>query len=308
MNGFNINLVIGGAAFLACVQLIQLSAHAQPVLRPSAWISGDYSSHSEFKDPPISALDNASVQTAVFSGGFSVPVVLHEGRVIFILDASYKQRQYRLGEWPTGVSREPNNVHDVGLGLTLQRMLSPKWAWALHVSPGLASDFGGMRLVGDDITLQIATVFTRFLNNRWTLGFGLAYVSTLGTPLPLPVFTFDWDNENRWYARGSLPEHLSLWYRSTATVEFGLQMDIEGNQYHTPGVFPANEPRLQYINARFGPSARIHLNKSLTWILDGFTGVSLQFLRLYDGNNEVENANYDLKAAPYIRTRIQYTF
>jgi len=295
---FSLGLLLSGI-------LVVDFAHAQELPRPSFLIGSDFVLYSKFNDPPWSQFRNSKVQTNMYVGEFSFPVIFDHGQTMLLFDLIYKHREFYRKFWPEGFSTDPTKLYEANMNVTFRHAFSSKWYTVVRATPGLASDLQE-DISSDDFRLQAAVIVGKPLNNRWSLGFGVAYSNTFGEPLPIPLLVFDWNDGGKWRASGMLPSKLELWYQATQALELGLVGQLDGNEYHMGKGFPADNPQVQYISATFGLDAIIQPLSFMSFGIE--SGLSLQIMRLMDGKDEIKNGNYDLKPGLYIRSRLKFMF
>ncbi len=139
------------------------------------------------------------------------------------------EREFSYKSFPDG---DPaiNDIHDVNYTLTLQHDLSQRWTMLTMVTPGLASDFEA-DLSSDDFTFEVAAILVRRFSEQFSFGFGAAYSTQFGEPIPLPVLAFDWNNGTNLSWNTILPVSSELWYQSSERLQLGLVLGVDGNNY-----------------------------------------------------------------------------
>jgi len=304
--------VVWVASAIAVALARPAASPAQGLPRPTLRIEGGSPAAAPFSSdaPGGLASRDAEVRTWTASAAATIPVVLDDGRTLLFGGLSYRRWAFPVRRWPAGLARGPEDLHEVALTLTCRRQLNATWALTGHVSPQVASDLTGRGLGSGDWKLQAAVVAERPYGERWQVGFGAAYASTLGKPLPLPVLTFRYESGGRFHAEGNLPESAGGWWRLGARTEAGLAVRAEGNLFHVPSLGarqPAlDDPQLQYLAVLVGPSLIVRTGERSQVRLDA--GVIHQGLRLCDGTDEVANGNYDLDRAAFVRLGIETCF
>ena len=285
---------------------------AQQLPRPSLLVTGDSIGGADLDNPPLAALanSNAKVGTSNLLVAAQYPVVLDHGRKIWFFDASYQRREFDLRHWPDGVSRDLDRLHEISFGVTYRTMLGETWAVIVNGTGQIQSNLEGDDLADGDFKVQGAIIFERPFGQTWNWGFGVAYASTFGEQLPLPVITFRYDAGGRWHAEGSLPASAAIWYRVTQASEVGLNLQASGSHYHIPAVFPADrdidDPQLEYILVKAGPEFAHFMDD---WgRLSVGAGLSYQMLGLFDGKDELPDSRYDLKPDLYVSVGLAYIF
>ena len=162
--------------------------HAQS--RPSFSASYDFLPFQNFKDPriagqPAPELGDTQVQANTVTISASHPWVFSEGRTVLTNQIYYQRREFSYKNFPGGAP-DLRDVHAVNYTLTLQHGLSPQWTMLTMLTPGLASDFEA-DVSSDDFALQVVAIFIRQFSEQFSFGFGAAYSTLFGEPLPEPV-------------------------------------------------------------------------------------------------------------------------
>jgi hypothetical protein len=291
-------LLIVGMFFLG----VGSNLYGQP--GPSFSISWDFLPYQHFDDPE-EGLEDAEVKVRKSDASFTYPIVFCDGRTVLVNELSYRYFDADYANWPTESHEESelNVLHAARYMLMLQHRLSQKWSvWAL-VTPGLASDLKG-DISRDDFNLQAAIVFIRHFSERFSLGFGAAYSTEFGEALPLPVLAFEWNNGSNLRASGIVPTNLGFWYQPGQRLMLGLQVRVEGNEYHgDPEIYGVDDPRARYSVLTIGPSALIHLSRWARLNVEGGM-IGLHRFEFFDGDDKV--ATYDLGLTHFIRAGLQF--
>ena len=178
------------------------------------------------------------------------------------------------------------------------------------MEPQIASTLNRDFLTFEDISLQAAMIFEKIFNQHWTVGFGAAYSSTFGKPIPIPILTFRYDSGGRWYAQGNLPADLGIWYRAWNSTDLGFLIIAEGNQYHTPGIYPAEmnieNSQLEYVRLSAGPSLNLRINSHLRMELNG--GITYQQVQLLNDGDKLPDSEYELKINGFAKSHLTFSF
>jgi len=279
--------------------------------RSSLTVEGNLLGKVRLDNPPVAELAEKSskVGSAYFGVNLMCPVIVDHGKTMFFLEGKYCQRRFTYSHWPEGFSKEIDWLYEVSLGLTARLALNQQWAVIFNLTPQLATNFEGDELQVEDLKFQGAVIVEKTFNNRWTAGLGVAYSTTFGKPLPLPIATFRYESGGRWHASGYLPADADLWYRLSSSSEFGLVAHAEGSLYHIPEVFPAGssieDPEVQYLSVLFGPAVQTQINRVKFTVKGGLT---YQSLSLFDGTDKIDNSKYDLKPGAFVNTGIEISF
>ena len=285
---------------------------AQSLPRPELTISGNLVPNTAFDNPPLNDFNTYSsrVQAVDFAAELSYPIVLNYGQTIWFVAGSYSQKLLDYNNWPENISTETDRLHQISLSVALYRMVSQSWSLLVYLEPQIASTLSRDFLTFEDLSLQAAVIMEKIFNQHWTVGFGAAYSSTFGKPIPIPLLTFRYDSGRRWYAQGNLPADISVWYRAGNSTDLGFFLRADGNQYHTPGIYPADmnidNPQLEYVRLSIGPSVHLRLNSTLRMELDG--GIAYQHVQLMDDGEKLPNSEYELKINGFAKAALTLSF
>lgn len=288
------------------------SVFAQGLPRPSLSIGFDVMDGTEFDDPPELELvtEGSRVQTKHMSMEAQYPLMFGQGRTLVFINGAYRQRQLSYEQWPDDLSSGLDRLHEFDLGGSVWTKIGSKWAMIVNATGQIQSNLENTALRDGDFKMQGALIFERPFGSHWTWGFGAAYASTFGRPIPFPVVSFRYDAGGRWYASGYLPARASAYYRLTSSTDLGLRLHAEGSHYHIAEVYPDDSeignPQLQYMLAKIGPELKQRLGG---WgELTAMAGLSYQMLGIFDGNDELPEMRYDLKPTFFAGCGVTYNF
>ncbi len=116
--------------------------------------------------------------------------------------------------------------HNIGLNLNYVRRINQNWGFFGSAMPQLKSNFAE-NLKGDDFYITAFALFTYSKNKDRRFSFGLAYISTLGFPAPIPVFMY-WINLNiKWNITIGFPR-LNFEYDIDKKSRLSIYAELEG--------------------------------------------------------------------------------
>lgn len=298
-NSIKITLCIAMTASAAVVGAA-LTAAAQT--GPSFSIAYDLLPYQDFDDPVIDTVagsdttffDSPRTQLRRLKASLSYPIVFSDGRTVLVNDFAYQliEFEYRNLAYPL------KRLHSGSYALMLQHRLSPGWsAWAL-AAPSLASDLEA-EVSENDFNFQAAAIFIRHFGDRFSLGCGASHTTQFGSGVWVPIVAFDWNNGKNLMARGILPANLEFWYRPGATVDLGLLVSGDGNNFRgDPEIYRVADPELRYTLLTIGPAARIRLARYVRLHVEGGI-IGLHRFEFFDG--DTETSSHELKPSAYAR-------
>lgn len=267
-------------------------------------INWDFFPYQNFDVPPA-GLDDAEIKINRAEAQITYPLVFSEGKTVLVNQLSYQHFEANYRNWPGG-----QEVPEVGIlyaaqyTLMLQQELSEKWAMWSMLTPGMASDLHG-KISKDDFNLQAVLIFIKKVSPKFSYGVGAAYTTAFGMDTPLPVLAFDWNNGSNLMLSAIIPTNIDLWYQAAKRVRLGLNIKVEGNEYHgDPKVHVgAIDPRLRYSVVKLGSTIKYNMTKKMSLNIQGGF-IALHRFEFYDKDTEV--ASYDMKPSYFIRAGIEY--
>ncbi|NTV03349.1 hypothetical protein HGA89_00330 [bacterium] len=307
----NSSHMVATAAAVWALLLAAAPATAQGLPRPTLHLEAGRVAASAFASPPEAALADAgsAVATRTAAATVTYPVALGGGHTLLFLEAGWRELSLSRRDWPDAISRDVDRLHEVSASVTGRTMLGRAWALTARVTPLLASDFRGGGVTDGDLKFQGAVIAERALGDRWTVGAGAAYSSTFGKPLPLPLLVLRYAGE-RWLIDGTLPSGILAVRHLSPRIDGGLSLTAEGSLFHIPTVYPESrgidDPQLQYVAVFAGPLLSVRPTGGSTLTFRG--GVAYQSLRLFDGNIEIPDTDYDLDLNAFARAGLDITF
>lgn len=245
------------------------------------------------------ALDGTTLGTVSTGLALSYPVVLGNGRTILVPRLSLQRLRFDHDGWPRDTPTA-DEAYFIDLGLSVQHQLSARWALRADLSPSLASDFD-QTLAADDVVLQGAALAIWQATPRFSAGFGAAYSTVFGTPVPIPLVLLQGSGDG-WRAEAFLPASVEAWWVPSERVEMGISVQALGSRHR----LGAHEDRLdrpfaEALALTAGPSVNVRLAPWLRFGID--SGLSLyRQVRVTDRGDEAT------RFAPgqtfFVRTRL----
>lgn len=197
------------------------------------------------------------------------------------------------------------HFHSIIYNLRLIHSLKNNWTAGLVLTPTLASDFKSA-LSGDDFVMQGAVTLTKKLKEKTYIGAGLAYTTSLGVPVPLPVFIY-LHHTGRHSFHIFLPSVASYNYTidRSKKLKAGLRFGINGAYFNYSGTDAIAgqhaADKINYSRGNFGPTISYKITSFLQ--LEGFGGIStMRHYRYQDvSGNEIK---FDSQASSFFNIGI----
>lgn len=221
----------------------------------------------------------------------SYPLLLQGGKMFLDLQPGFQRIEFRHENWTEELPR-PTDAYIIDLNILAQRQLANRWSLLAQVTPAIKSGLEG-KLIEEDFAIEGALLASRQLSERSVLGFGAAYSTNFGAPIPIPLLQFDyqaslWAGGPAWRGSALLPSSLEAWVIPTKRLEIGLQLRSLGDRHHITevGTVPLNKPYSDYFDTVLSPSVIVYLTPWLN--LNVETGFSLyRQMQITDGRDEV---------------------
>ncbi|MEM8556235.1 MAG: DUF6268 family outer membrane beta-barrel protein [Bacteroidota bacterium] len=252
-------------------------------------------------DGADATLDGATLSTVSTGLAATYPFILRGGRTVLVPRLSVQQLRFDHDGWPQNTPAA-DEAYLIDLGLSVQHQLSTRWALRADLNPSLASDLD-RKLDEDDFVLQGAAMALWQATPRFTMGFGAAYSTVFGTPVPVPLLLLQHRGQS-WRAEAFLPASIEAWWVPSQRVELGLAIEALGSR-HRLGAEEAlfDHPFAEALTLTVGPSLNV---RPAPWLQLGIdSGVSLyRQVRVTDGDDEVNR--YEPDPTAFIRTRLTF--
>lgn len=270
---------------------------------PSISVNWDFFPYQNFDKPP-SGFENTEIRINRADAQITYPLVFSEGKTVLVNQLSYQHFEARYKNWPIGTEASGIDIlYAAQYTLMLQQVLSEKWSIWTILTPGMASDLHG-EISKDDFNLQTALVFIRKVSPRFSYGIGAAYTTAFGMDTPLPVLAVDWNNGSNLMLSAIIPTNVDLWIQAATRVRLGLNVKVEGNEYHgDPEVFGVADPRLRYSVVKLGSTVKYYMSKQMNFNIQGGY-IGLHRFEFFD--KDAKAASYDMKRSFYLRAGVEY--
>jgi len=299
-----------GLLLLILFSLLLAGRPALAQLRPSlafgheTWPSASVS-NLEADEATAGLLSDLSVWTDTRFVQASYPLLLQNGRTYLELQGGFQRIQFRHDAWPETVDR-PTDAYIMDLNVLAQRTLSERWSLLGQLTPSLKSGLED-ELVREDFAIEGAVLASRRVGERSVLGAGVAYSSTFGIPLPIPLLQAEyqgslWSGGPGWRGSVLLPSQLETWVVPSKRLEVGVQLRTLGNRHHLTGQETAlSKPFSDYFDTVIGPSANVYLT---SWVTVGIeSGISVyRQMQITNGRDEV--ISFEPDQAGFLRWQV----
>ena len=245
------------------------------------------------------------IKVRSFQFSIAYPVVISKDKTLLLNQINYQRMNIDYDNWD--YVNGGNGTVDRAIGISYSAIIlhkySEKWSFMGMITPGIASDFRSDKITGDDFYFSAVAVFIKKYSEKTSVGYGLAYVPDFGQPIPVPVVAIRWNNGKNMKAECILPVNIDFQYAYSKNITFGMQLGVEGNQYHgNSEQFLVPNPQLRYSVGTFGPYLKYRLYKML--MLKAKTGFTvLRRFEFYNGNDL--HGSYDLKNSGFFNIGLE---
>lgn len=253
-------------------------------------------SSSKFED--AAGNTELSQQITRINGTLPLPI---NAKNIVIFNATYQHHDlsWKNFQAQAGITEGdlPDNLQTAELALGLMHKISDSWSILGRIAGGIKSDFEDID--SRDMAYSSLLSVTRHYGKEKSLGIGLSYSDSFGSPSVFPVLQFKWASDNKWKFYGTLPLQAIVEYRINQRISTGLNAEVKGNQYRLTEKAPWNEAVLNYTEILVGPVVDFSLSKKAHIVLKGgiVTGQKIEFKDKDDTDKvlvekELENSTF----------------
>ena len=247
------------------------------------------------KAPVKNNAGNYSSSFQEFAAFASFPMQSKDQRTTIINGFQYALVQASVFNNASQVT-ERRDFQSITYNFSFVQSLDDKWKIAGSLMPSLASDFRD-KLSSDDFFVQGYLAGIRKLNEFSSVGGGITYTTTLGSPLLLPVVYFRY-NKGRQKVDVELPMVADYAYRldDRDKVNVGFRMGLNGTNFHVSSDNSNSNihvDKLSYSRINVGPVVGYTIAKSLKLEATGGMSVARKFEFLTAGaaKNIMFNSN-----------------
>lgn len=221
----------------------------------------------------------------------SYPLLIQGGKTYLDIQPGFQRIEFRHENWTEELPR-PTDAYIIDLNILAQRQLKNRWAVLAQATPAIKSGLEN-KLAGQDFAIEGAFLALKQASERFAFGFGAAYSTNFGAPIPIPLLQFDyqaslWAGGPAWRGNALLPSSLEAWVIPARRLEIGLKLQSLGDRHHITevGTVPLNKPYSDYFDTVLGPSVIVYLTPWLN--LNVESGISIyRQMQITDGRDEV---------------------
>jgi hypothetical protein len=262
-------------------------------------------SNVDFDGTSDPSLNDLSIWTDTRFVRASYPMMLQGGRTYVDLQPGFQRIQFRHDDWTVEAPR-PSDAYIIDLTILAQRQMSSRWSLVGQATPALKSGLEE-ELKSEDFAIEAAVLASRQSGDHWVLGFGVAYTTNFGTPIPIPLLQLEhegtlWSGGPAWRGSALLPSTLETWVLPAPRLELGVQLRTLGDRHHlTDDGSALRQPYSDYFDTVVGPTVIVHLTPWLK--VDVESGVSIyRQMQITDGRDEV--VSFEPNQAAFLRWQV----
>ena len=146
---------------------------------------------------------------------------------------------------------EDKGLKMIGSDFLLVKPTRSKNYWLLRVRADFNGDYNSNFIQSDYLKFSVSPAWGRKVNNDFTYAVGLSYNYRFGSPLLLPIISFNKNFNEKWDIESILPVFIKLRYKPNKGLHWINAFDLEGASY-----------RLKTLDASFPGYSNIHLHRS----------------------------------------------
>jgi hypothetical protein len=123
--------------------------------------------------------------------------------------------------------------------------------WLLRVKADFNGDYNGNFIQNEYLKFSISPAWGRKVNDDFTYALGLSFNYRFGSPLILPVVSFNKNFNEKWDIESILPAFVKLRYKYNGGLHWINTIELDGASY-----------KINSLNASIPNSTNIHLHRS----------------------------------------------
>lgn len=217
---------------------------------------------------PAAGEENAKLSLVSYGARVSAPVPFAAIGGIAMYGFRYSRTDVWLGDLATTVAKPEylRPLHSFTLDARFIKSVDKETRYTVMLSLGYhgeASDWGF-----DAVRLQGGVMYDTAYGEHSRIGGGIYYAADFGTPLPLPMFFYQYEGERHKF--DIIPPARMFWWMKfpEAKTEAGMGLSVRGDQYHVNEgtTLPVN--KIKYSALTFGPAAKWRPSEGTTLSLD----------------------------------------
>ena len=245
---------------------------------------------------PLSDAPGLEIETNSLSVSGAFPLSFKDGKIIVFNSINYKKTYFSYENLPI-TATEIDQAQYIEYSAFMIDSLSAKWKLAAMLMPMLASDFES-NLSRDDLIIGGILGLIRTIKPSLEIGFGVAYLSDFGTPIPLPFIYLNWQPKPGLTINGIIPSNLTTVKKITNWFDIGGEFTVDGNRFHgSPAKFGISRPFMRYSEGTLSALGRLHFTDWLHLNMKAGWGFYRNF-EFYSGKEKEQS--FDLKRVPYL--------
>ena len=282
-------------------------------MRPSlsfghqTWPSSPVSS-LDLSQPYTGSLSDLEVWTDIRFVRGSYPMFINKGKMFLDIQPGFQRIEFRHNNW-TEELPHPTDAYIIDLNLIAMGQLTNKWSYVAQATPAIKSGLE-QKMAGDDFAIEGALLATRQAGESTSYGFGLAYSTNFGAPIPIPLLQLDykaslWSGGPAWRGSILLPSSIEAWVIPSKRLEVGLQLRSIGDRHHITEVSSASikRPYSDYFDTVLGPSVILYITPWMNLNIESGFSIYRQ-MQITDGRDEL--ISFEPEQAGFLRWQLTF--
>lgn len=230
--------------------------------------------------------------------------VLKKDKIILVNGINYSNFTFNI-EKANFITELSEDFHSLSYNLGLIKILPKRWKLFMSIVPTLATDFGES-LTTEDFILQASILATKRSTPFFEYGFGLAYTSSFGVPLPIPLFRLS-RKKNNWKTSAVLPVYALQAYSFSDNTQLGIKLSISGNLYNSyldSSTTSLDLNKVSYSRILVGPEFRQKLLGD--FYLNLTSGLVFRNILEFQDNNSNVEIDFDVKEKFFLNVGLKF--
>jgi hypothetical protein len=146
---------------------------------------------------------------------------------------------------------EDKGLKTIGTDFTIIKPTKTKNYWILRIRGDFNGDYNSDFLRSQYLKFSITPLWGRKVNEDFTYALGLSFNYRFGSPLILPVVSFNKNLNEKWDIESALPAFVKFRYKNNQSLNWINAVELDGASY-----------KISTLNSVFPTANNIHLHRS----------------------------------------------
>lgn len=159
--------------------------------------------------------------------------------------------QNNSGKNPLYTGLEDKGLKTIGTDLLIIKPTKSKNYWLLRIKADFNGDYDGNFVQSEYLKFSISPAWGRKVSDNFTYALGLSYNYRFGSPLILPIISFNKNLNTKWDIESILPVFVKVRYKYNDGLHWINTIDLDGASY-----------KINSLDSSLPGYSNIHLHRS----------------------------------------------